>query len=76
LASQLADTGVGSHSATELIGRLTPPRLDAATTQAIRSATRADCRDADLAALVRSAARPGLQARITAYRARLQAAMA
>jgi enoyl-CoA hydratase/carnithine racemase len=55
---------------------LTPPRPDAATTQAIRSASRADCRDTDLAALVRSAARPGLQARITAYRARLQAAMA
>jgi enoyl-CoA hydratase/carnithine racemase len=55
---------------------LLAPRTDAATAQAIRSASRADCRDADLAALVRSAAAPGLQARITAYRARLQAAMA
>jgi enoyl-CoA hydratase/carnithine racemase len=55
---------------------LTPPRPDAATAQAIRSASRADGRDADLAALVRSAARPGLQTRITAYRARLLAAVA
>jgi len=55
---------------------LTPPRPDAATAQAIRSASRADGRDADLAALVRSAARPGLQSRITAYRARLLAAVA
>lgn len=61
---------------TDSAADLTPPRPDAATAQAIRSASRADCRDADLAALVRSAARPGLQARITAYRARLQAAMA
>ena len=55
---------------------LAAPRPDAATARAIRSATRADCRDADLAALVRSAARPGLQTRITAYRARLLAAVA
>jgi len=45
----------------------------AATARAIRAATRADLRDADLAALVRSAAEPGLQARITAYRSRLLA---
>lgn len=49
-------------------------RVDAGTARAIRVATRADLRDADLAALVRSAAEPGLQARITAYRARLLAA--
>jgi enoyl-CoA hydratase/carnithine racemase len=55
---------------------LVAPRPDAATAHAIRSASRADRRDADLAELVRSAARPGLQARISAYRARLQAAMA
>ena len=76
LASQLADAGVDGHSAAEFIARLVPPRPDAATAQAIRSATRADCRDADLAALVRSAARPGLQARVTAYRTRLQAGVA
>ena len=55
---------------------LLAPRPDAATAHAIRSATRDDWRDADLAALVRSAARPGLQTRITAYRARLLAAVA
>ena len=48
-------------------------RVAAGTARAIRAATRADLRDADLAALVRSAAEPGLQARITAYRARLLA---
>ena len=55
---------------------LLAPRTDAATARAIRNASRADRRDADLAALVRSAAAPGLQARIIAYRAHLQAAMA
>ena len=66
LATQLGD----------MAAELAAPRPDAATARAIRSATRADCRDADLAALVRSAARPGLQLRITAYRARLVAAVA
>ena len=66
LATQLGDTAA----------ELAAPRPDAATARAIRSATRADCRDTDLAALVRSAARPGLQTRITAYRARLLAAVA
>jgi enoyl-CoA hydratase len=66
LATQLGD----------MAAELAAPRPDAATARAIRSATRDDCRDADLAALVRSAARPGLQARITAYRARLLAGMA
>ena len=66
LATQLGD----------MAAELAAPRPDAATARAIRSATRDDCRDADLAALVRSAARPGLQLRITAYRARLLAAVA
>ena len=44
--------------------------VDGATAAAIRLATRADQRDADLATLVRSAAAPGLQQRILAYRAR------
>ena len=43
--------------------------VDGVTAAAIRAATRADHRDADLAALVRSAAVPGLRARIAAYRA-------
>ena len=40
---------------------------------AVRAASRSDLRDADLAALVRSAAVPGLQQRITQYRASLLA---
>ena len=52
---------------------LHPLRVDDATARAIRAATRADLRDADLAALVRSAAEPGLKNRIAEYRARLQA---
>ena len=74
LATQRVDTGV--DTASQILTRLAPPLPDSATARAIRSATREDCRDADLAALVRSAARPGLQLRITAYRARLLAAVA
>jgi enoyl-CoA hydratase len=47
------------------------PQVDAATARALRAATRADHRDADLAALVRSAAAPGLRERIVAYRQRV-----
>lgn len=50
------------------------PRVDAGTAAALRAATRDDRRDADLAALVRSAAEPGLKARLTAYRERQLAA--
>jgi enoyl-CoA hydratase len=50
------------------------PAVDRETLAALRRATREDRRDADLAALVRSAARPGLQARISAYRDRLRGA--
>ena len=46
------------------------PRVDATTARALRAATRADHRDADLAALVRSAAEPGLRERVAAYRQR------
>lgn len=53
---------------------LSPPRVDRATAAALRSATRLDHRDADLAALVRSAAEPGLKQRIASYRVRLLAA--
>ncbi|MCB2020693.1 MAG: enoyl-CoA hydratase/isomerase family protein [Burkholderiaceae bacterium] len=45
-------------------------RVDAHAAAAIRAATRGDHRDADLAALVRSASEPGLRARIATYRDR------
>lgn len=48
--------------------------VDRETARRIREATRCDHRDADLAALVRSAARPGLRDRILDYRKRLRAA--
>jgi enoyl-CoA hydratase/carnithine racemase len=54
----------------------TPPRVAAATAAAVRAVTRADHRDADLAALVRSAAEPGLRERIAAYRDALKASTA
>lgn len=44
------------------------------TARAIRQATRADLRDADLAALVRSASTPGLKDRIVAYRNAMRSA--
>ena len=44
-------------------------RLDAATVAALHGRTRHAADDADLAALARSVARPGLKARIAAYRA-------
>lgn len=52
---------------------VTPPAIDPATARAVRAASRGDppgADDADLAALVRSAAEPGLRARIQAYRER------
>lgn len=45
-------------------------RLDRETVGAIHDVTRRDAADTDLAALVRSASRPGLKDRIVAYRAR------
>jgi enoyl-CoA hydratase len=59
----------GLASCTELPS-LAQPVVDAHTAAAIRATTRSDHRDADLAALVRSAARPGLKERIAAYRQR------
>lgn len=53
---------------------LAPLVTEAATGRALKQAMRADLRDHDLAALVRSAARPGLKSRILAYRASLRAA--
>jgi enoyl-CoA hydratase len=52
------------------------PTADRATVAALRKATGQDDSDADLAALVRSAARPGLKDRILAYRARSAASKA
>ena len=48
-------------------------RTSGDTGRAVRAASRSDLRDADLAALVRAAAVPGLQQRITQYRASLLA---
>ncbi|MEZ5650149.1 MAG: enoyl-CoA hydratase/isomerase family protein [Burkholderiaceae bacterium] len=53
-----------------------PPSVDRDTQGALNRASRADLADADLAALVRSAARPGLRARIEAYRNALAGARA
>jgi hypothetical protein len=44
-------------------------RLDAETVAALHGRTRRSADDADLAALARSVARPGLKARVEAYRA-------
>ncbi len=60
-------TGIGERP------DLTHIAVEATTARAIRNATRADLRDADLAALVQSASPPGLQARIARYRMALLA---
>ena len=57
-----------------LSGLAGPPAVERSTAAALRAATRAEHRDADLAALVRSAALPGLRARIAAYRASVRGA--
>lgn len=67
--------GLATALGTEPI--VSPPAIDAATARAVRAASRGDppgAADADLAALVRSAAAPGLKARIQAYRDRQLAA--
>lgn len=69
-AEQALQCGLATSGAEDC----SPPQVDRATASALRAATRADRRDADLAALVRSAAEPGLQQRIAHYRARLLAA--
>ncbi len=63
-AAQACSAGLVQQVADEL--PLADPLVDAPTARAIRAATRPDLRDADMAALVRSAAAPGLKARITA----------
>lgn len=64
--------GLATGSADPADAPLPPPRVARTTAAALRAATRPDHRDADLAALVRSAAEPGLVARVAAYRAGLQ----
>lgn len=67
----LVTTVAGDDEVMPWLDALTaPPAVNADTAVAIRAATRADHRDADLAALVRSAARPGLRQRIMNYAAR------
>jgi enoyl-CoA hydratase len=56
--------------ATTLVHRLAPLSVDRSTYAALRGALDDRGADADLAALVRSAAQPGLRARIVAYRDR------
>ncbi|MGE3847233.1 MAG: enoyl-CoA hydratase/isomerase family protein [Gammaproteobacteria bacterium] len=63
LASDLVDGDLDAW-----LAALPAPVTERATSAALKAATRPDMRDADLAALVRSAARPGLKARIVAYR--------
>ncbi len=70
-ATQALALGLASRI-TETLA-LAPLRTCGDTGRAVRAASRSDLRDADLAALVRSAAVPGLQQRITQYRASLLA---
>ena len=73
LRAQLASE-VLAAGADPLPALAVPPTVERSTAAALRSATRAEHRDTDLAALVRSAALPGLRARIAAYRASLRGA--
>ena len=65
-------TVAGDQTDSALADACRPPQVAPATARAVRQATRADHRDADLAALVRSAAEPGLVQRVRAYRARVR----
>lgn len=71
LAAGLVDSIASETLEAWLADTLPALAVDRLTYAALRRATRPDYRDADLAALVRSAARPGLKARIAAYRASL-----
>lgn len=74
-----AETALSAGLATDVVeeepdlGRLRALTVDRSTHRALYEASREDCRDRDLAALVRSAAVPGLKDRITAYVSRLKA---
>ena len=71
-AEQALESGMATDLATDAAsarGRLVQiPAVSPATARQIRSASRADLSDTDLAALVRSASLPGLKQRIIAYR--------
>jgi len=72
LADQVVDAG--GIDAAIAQAAAAAARLDAETVASLHRATRRDAQDdADLAALVRSAARPGLKQRIIDYRARTRA---
>jgi enoyl-CoA hydratase len=73
LAAGLVQQWVTDEPEAALAATCLPPRVEAHTAAALRQASREDRRDADLAALVRSAATPGLVSRIATYRARLKA---
>ena len=76
-APQALACGLATHA---LEPEWPAPRVDTLTVAALHAATRAaeggDQRDADLATLVRSAARPGLQARVRRYLQALKAVQA
>lgn len=70
-------TEIVEETALELVlagARAAAVRLDAETVAALHARTRRAADDADLAALARSVARPGLAARVKAYRAQAMAA--
>lgn len=74
-AEQALEAGLASLVGTGIPDDwLAVPAADPPTVAALRAATRPDQRDQDLAALVRSAARPGLRERIQAYRERVRSA--
>lgn len=74
-AAGLVTHAIDGDAEAALAAACTPPVVDAATAAALRAASRGDApgqADADFAALVRSAAAPGLVGRIRDYRARLR----
>jgi len=68
LAAGLVSALVPDAADETLLSHIQAPAADRATVAALRAATLAGDSDADLAALVRSAARPGLKERIIKYR--------
>lgn len=74
-AAQALSWGLATHEDFDTEAMLPEPVVDTATAAAIRQATRPDeaaALDADLAALVRSAAEPGLRERMLRYVATLR----
>lgn len=75
LASErVAAPAAGSLRESVLAALGAGPAVDRPTYAALKAAAQDGCADADLAALVRSAARPGLHRRLSDYRARQLAA--